>query len=150
MAWRDNMLAVYPYLLERLQGIKGIKTVLEAQALDSLTRERSLAPLDGAVYLVFDGFTPREDNSQRREQLFELGFSVILVKRHYTPSPTADSVGAILTQILKALCGFDPIDEDGKALCVRPFKAQNPLPIQYHQGYAFFPTRFVCDVAVLS
>ena len=148
-AWHDDFLAVYPYLIKRLQSIPNLKAVLESKDLDALTRDKKLLPHDGAVYLVFDGFTPNTDNNNRREQSFELSFSVILVKRQHSPSPDLDSIGRQLTQITKALLGFDPVDEHGKALCAKPFKAAKAMPVQYFDGFGFFPMRFVSEVSVL-
>lgn len=149
-AWRDNILACYPALLARLSGVTGVKKVCEAKELASLGSGKERVPLDGAVYVVWDGFTPASDNDGRRAQTLELGFSVILAKRNYTPKPETGDVGSTVTGIAKALQGFDPCDEQGRTLVSTPFKQRSALPIRYEDGFAFFPLRFTCEVAVLA
>lgn len=149
-AFADNLLACYPALLARLQGVPGVKAVLEATELTALYRERRQLPLDGAVYVVLDGFTPQADNNRGREQLIELSFSIILVKRHFTPKPQTDGVGETLTAICKALQGFDPQNAQGQALLSAPFVQANAIPIRYEDGFAFFPLRFTAEVAVIA
>ena len=56
--YTDNILACYSALLERLAVVPGVKRVLEAPDLEALAADRKIRPDDGAVYLVFDGFTP--------------------------------------------------------------------------------------------
>lgn len=149
-AFADNLLACYPALLARLEGTQGVKKVLEAVDLAALNGERKQLPLDGAVYVVLDGFTPKSENNRGREQLIELSFSIILVKRHFTPKPQTDGVGETLTAICKALQGFDPQNAQGQALLSAPFVQANAIPIRYEDGFAFFPLRFTAEVAVIA
>lgn len=150
-AWSDNALACYPYLLERLNEVTQVKRVLEAADFAAISgASRTQVPLDGAVYLMLDGYTPTASNGRGREQLIEIGFSVILTKQQFTPNPAADDVGKTLTAISKALQGFDPRNEQGQALVTAPFESRTPLPIQYEDGFAFFPLRFTAEVAILS
>lgn len=149
-AFADNLLACYPALLAHLRDISGVKTVLEATDLAALNGERQQAPLDGAVYVVLDGFTPKSSNNQSREQLVEISFSLILVKRHFTPKPQTDGVGETLTAICKAMQGFDPQNAQGQALLSAPFAQASAIPIRYEDGFAFFPLRFVAEVALVA
>ena len=150
-AWNDNALACYPYVLARLKQISQVKIVQEAAEFVEISgADRKKVPLDGAVYLVLDGYTPTDSNANSKEQLIEIGFSVILTKQHITPNPNTDDVGKTLTAISKALQGFDPSDAQGRALVTEPFKSRPALPIQYEKGFAFFPLRFICEVAILS
>lgn len=148
--WRHNFLACYPVLLQRLQNVAGVKKVLEAKDLQMLTGDRRQRPLDGAVYVIFDGFTPKADNNKRREQLLELGFSIILTKTNITLKPCTDGVGETLTAIAKSLQGFEPKDEHGSNLTLTPFKQKPALPIRYEDGFAYFALRYVTDVAILA
>lgn len=150
-AWRDDILACYPYLLERLRGIDAVYQVCEAQDFAAISgKDRRQIPTDGAVYVLLDGFTPTDANARGAEQDIEIGFSVILTKQQVTPNPAADSVGKTLTAISKALQGFDPVDEQGRALTVSSFKQAKALAIQYEYGFAFFPLRFTTTVAVVQ
>ena len=150
-AWNDNALACYPYVLERLREVSQVKRVLEAADFAAISgAQRKQVPLDGAVYLILDGYTPTSTNGKGREQLIEIGFSVILTKQQFTPNPAADDVGKTLTAISKALQGFDPSDEQGRALVTAAFESRTPLPIQYEDGFAFFPLRFTTEVAIIS
>lgn len=145
---KNNFLACYPHIIKRLSEVEGVKKVLEAEDLASLGDKQM--PLDGVVYLIFDGFSPKDDNNARREQIMEIGFSIILTKRNFTPRPQAFGVGETLTALCKAMQGFDPQDEKGRALTLTPFKQTTALAIQYQDGWAYFPLRFTCDVAVLA
>ncbi len=152
-AWHDNYLACYPALVARLSGIDAVKSVQEAKDLREVTDPDSKkTPLDGAVYVVLDAFTPTTDNANGSEQDFEIGFSVILAKRNYTPDPAAGDtdLGAALTAICKAVQGFEPLADDGRALTMTAFKNKPPMPIQYKKGFGFFPLRFTTTVAVIS
>ena len=150
-AWNDNALACYPYILERLESVMQVKRVLEAADFAAISgAQRKQVPLDGAVYLILDGYTPTSSNAKGKEQLIEIGFSVILTKQQFTPNPATDGVGQTLTAISKALQGFDPSDSQGRALVTEPFTHRPPLPIQYEDGFAFFPLRFTAEVAILS
>lgn len=151
-AWHDNFLACYPALLERIKGVAGVKKVLEAQDLQALTDpKRKLPPVDGAVYVIFSGMTPTNSNNQGREQSFDISFGIILTKRNYTPKPNdTDDVGTTLTALAKALQGYEPITDDGRALTLTPFKQTNPLPMRYEDGFAFFPLAITAQVAVVA
>lgn len=147
----QNMLACYPYILQRLEGIAGVNAVLEAADLEAVTSERRIAPQDGAVYVVFDGFTPDTAAANKTVLRERISFSLILAKRRYNPNRLpygADGVGETLTAIKSAFQGYDPVDENGKKLTLEPFTARAALPIAYHEGYAFFPMRFETAAAI--
>lgn len=146
--WHDDMLVCYPALLDRLNAIPVVKKVLEIKELASLDNQ-TVAPLDGAVYVIFDGFSPVSPNHGGREQVMALGFTIILAKQQYNPTPKMDGVGATLTAICKALQGFEPI-QDGRALTLSPFVQKNALPIRYFKNYALFALRFTTTVAVMG
>lgn len=150
-AWQDDALACYPYLLDRLREVSQVNVVLEAKDFADISGEdRQQIPLDGAVYVMLDGYTPTTSNARGAEQTIEIGFSVILTKQQFTPTPDTDGVGPTLTAISKALQGFDPKDERGRALVTSPFRQRPPIPIRYKPGFAFFPTRFTAEVAIIS
>lgn len=150
-AWMTDVLACYPYLLDRLRSITQVKKVFEAKAFaDISSDDRQQIPLDGAVYVMLDSYTPTESNANGREQMMEIGFSVILTKQQFTPTPNTDGVGQTLTAISQALQGFDPKDDKGRALTVSPFRQRKPLAVLYKKGFAYFPTRFTAEVAIIS
>ena len=150
-AWHDNILACYPYVLDKLREVEQIQDVLEAQDFATISSsQRTQLPQDGAVYVLLDGYTPTSTNDNSREQTMKIGFSFILTKTNYTPLPQTHGVGETITAIAKALQGFDPTDEDGRALTTAPFKQDKPLPIRYEDGFAFFPLRFTAEVAVIT
>lgn len=150
-AWQTDILACYPYVLERLKSVAQVTQVLEAQDFaDISSAKRKQIPADGTVYVILDGYTPGSDNARGREQNMEIGFSVILTKQQVTPQPATNGVGQTITAIAKALQGFDPTDKQGRALTTEPFIQRKPLAIRYEDGFAFFPLRFTTVVAVIS
>lgn len=146
--WHDDLLICYPALLAKLKTIPQIKKVQEMKALAELDSS-SVAPLDGMLYVVFDGMTPTHSNHNGREQTIELGFTLILAKQQYNPTPKIDGVGATLSVICKALQGYEPT-QDGRALTLSPFIQKPALSIKYFKNYALFPLRFSTEVAVLA
>lgn len=147
----DNMLACYPYVLKHLRQLDGITKVKEVHDIDDLQNGRKALPLDNAVYVIFDGHRPDDNAGKGRYALEELSFSIVLTKRHYTPSNNAytpNGVGETLTTIIKHLQGFDPVDENGNNLTVKPFIRTPALPLRYREGFAFFPLRFTTQVAI--
>ena len=149
-AWHDNILACYPALLARLAQVSGVIKVIEIEDFADLDDGKKVVPLDGAVYVVLDGFTPTSIAGQNNHQTIEIGFSVILAKRKYTPTKIHNraGLGETYTAIARALQGFDPKDAQGRALTITPFVQRAALPIDYRNGYALFPLRFTTTVAV--
>lgn len=149
--WHTDFLACYPAIIEQLKTVKQIKKVFEIKELAQLSRD--IAPLDGCVYVIFDGMTPKEDNNAHKEQILELTFSIILAKSLININPThvkdgEYSLGQSLTAIAKALQGYEPMD--GKNyLSITPLVQKTPLPIRYEQGFGLFAFRFGCEVAVV-
>ena len=137
-AYHDNILACYPALLARLEAVPGVKKVYEAQEMGAIGNDRAVMPIDGAVYVILDGFTPTTTASAR-EQTIEIGFSVILAKRSYNPNrnPYRED-------------GYDPVDAAGRALTTHPFIQRPALPIDYRDGYGLFPLRFTAAVALIA
>lgn len=151
-AWQNNILACYPALLAQIATVPGVKKVHEIENFADLDDGRRVAPQDGGVYVIVDGFTPLDIAGRNTEQIIEIGFSVILAKRKYQPSKTyqIDGLGETYTALAKALQGFDPQDDAGRALTATPFKQRAALPIDYRNGYALFPLRFTTEVAIIA
>lgn len=147
--WHDDILVCYPALIDRLKAIPQIKKVLEAKDLAELDNKKTLAPLDGVVYVIFDGVSQVEADNGKRGHDLKLGFTLLLAKQQYNPTPRLDGFGATLTAICKALQGFEPM-QDGRALTMTPFVQENALAIRYFDNYALFPLRFTTTVAVLG
>lgn len=148
--WHNDILAFYPALIERLNSVSAIKKVCEAKDLEDLDTGRVQTPLDGAVYVVLDSIIPTDGNARAREQLMQIGVSIILVKRDYNPTPRLDGVGASLTAICQALQGFEPKDKDGRHYTLSPFVQDKGIAIRYNKGFAFFPMHFTTTVAILA
>lgn len=151
-AYHDNILACYPALLARLEAVPGVKKVYEVEDMGSLGNDRAVMPIDGAVYVILDGFTPTTTASAR-EQTIEIGFSIILAKRKCNPNRSlfrVDGLGETYTAIARALQGYDPVDADGRALTTQPFIQRPALPIDYRDGYGLFPLRFTAVVALIA
>lgn len=143
--WHDDILVCYPALIARLKKLPQCKKVLEIKNLADVDAGL-IAPMDGAVYVIFDGLDAKDSNNGK-EQRIQLGFSIILAKQQYTPTPKMDGVGATLTAICKALQGYQPM-QDGRALTLSPFVQKQGLPIRYFKNYALFPLRFTTTVAI--
>lgn len=148
--WHNNILACYPEILKRLEQVDGVKKVLEAQDLASISTERKQRPLDGAVYVIFDGFTLKSSNNVKSEQLIDVGFSIILTKSNLSPRPQTGGIGETITAIMKSLQGFQPVDEHGEPLTCSPLVQTQALPIRYEDGFAYFPMRFITEVAIFG
>ena len=139
--WHDDILAFYPALIERLKSVPAIKKVCEAKELEDLDAGRVQTPLDGAVYVVLDSIAPTDGNARGREQLMQIGVSIIL--------PRLDGVGATITAICKALQGFEA-KKDGRHLTLSPFVQNKGIAIRYSKGFAFFPMHFSTTVAIMA
>lgn len=147
----QNILACYPAILARMAEVPGVTAVLEAADLEAVTGDKRIKPQDGAVYVVFDGFTPDTAAISKTALRERLSFSFILAKRQYNPNRLQygeDGVGETLTAIKSVFQGFDPKDGNGQALVLEPFSARAALPIAYHEGFAFFPVRFETAVVI--
>lgn len=146
--WHDDILACYPALIDRIKSVKQVKKVLEAKDLAELDNKKALAPLDGAVYVIFDGISQVEQDNGKRGHDLKLGFTLLLAKQQYNPTPRLDGVGQTITAICKALQGFNP-EQDGRALTLTPFVQEDALAIRYFDNYALFPLRFTTTVAIV-
>lgn len=152
--WREDMLACYPALLERLGNVKQIKKVFEVKDLEQLYGDKpNIAPLDGCVYVLLDGISPKENNNNSREQMLEISFSVVLAKSFINISPShvkqGYTLGQTLTAICKSLQGFEPMQND-EYLTLTPFSQRTGMNIRYDKGFGLFALRFVTDVAILG
>ena len=145
----DNMLAVYPELLNKVRNISGVMLVKEASDLAIFMNEakekRKTAPAHGAVYVVYGGHTQDGSAGQGKLQKNTLFFTLVYCARYSEGGKsTLYETGATLTAIKKALQGWDP----GKEFVVSPFAESNSPPIEYNDGYAFYPISFTTTVCV--
>lgn len=148
-AWHEDFLVCYPAIIERLKGIQCIKKVFEAKELNELSANESIVPLDGAAYVLFDSIEPLSERGVR-ENTLQIGFSIILAKQQYTPQPKIDGLGQTLAAVYKAFNGFDPTNDEGRALVSTPFRAAKPKPILFRNSVGLFPMRFVSEVVVMA
>lgn len=144
MSWQDNFLACYPYVLDRLRQVRGISLVPLSEQV------RAGSPKDGTLYVIFDGVYPKTATDNRREQLFEIGLSVVLVKKNIASLPNMTATGECLTNIIKALQGYRPKDNMGEYLTETAFNLASSLSPDYDDNFIYYPMRFVATVAIIS
>ena len=144
MEQHQNLLAVYPHVLARLQTVPGIKTVKEIGELAELIK-RKAAPLDGAVYVVFGGATPTGEAGRGAWQTYRLYFTFIYCATYTSGARSKlPDMGTVLTRIAQAFQGWQP--EAG--LTDGAFYAENPPAPEFHDGYAFYPATYGVDVSI--
>ena len=147
-----NFLAVYPLLIDHLAGIDGIKTVQGAAELSKLLNSgkgREISPTEKALYLVFDYARPVSNANNRNQFKMAVGFTAYFVERYYPVTGlNLTATGKVLTQIMKAINGFDPQDEDGKQVLAKPFGLRPPPAAEYNDGFGIFPVSFECELVV--
>lgn len=151
MQMHDNMLAVYPELLNKVRSIIGVAVVKEASDLAIFMSEaktqRKVAPAYGAVYVVYGGHALDGSAGQGKLQKNTLFFTLVYCARYLEGGKsTLYETGATLTAIKKALQGWDP----GKEFVLSPFVESNSPPIEYNDGYAFYPISFTTTVCVAA
>lgn len=147
--WKSDFLSgVYTAIKQRLNEIDGVVRVIEAQELSAIAAKNIRQ--NNAIYLIFEGFSPKTANNRSKEQILELSFSVILLRTQLNPEPQLNGLGAMLTKICRALQGFSPSDSEGRDLVISPLKQSSAMNIQYLDGFGYFPLRFSCEVAVIS
>ena len=147
----SDFLAFLPAVIERLNTVKEIKKVLTAHELSNLDTGKSIAPLDGCVYVILDGFTPANEAGKGKNQAMDITFSVILAKQHYNKMGVGD-IGETLTAIAKSLIGFKPADPTSPklALTTSPIYLDKGASVLYQQGFALYPLRFKTQTVIIS
>lgn len=147
----DNLLAVYPHIIQRLQSINGVKVVKEAGELaelaNGLREKRRIAPLDGAVYVVYGGSKPTTQVGNGRFQTERLFFTFAYCSNYLSGSQSQlYEVGRVLTAIQQSFAGWLP--ESG--LTVSAFERTESPAIEYHDSFALYPIGFAVDVTTYS
>lgn len=141
-----NYLAVYPHILARLKTVQGVKAVKEASDLAELVKRKS-APLDGAVYVVYGGNDAEKSVNQGKFQTETLTFTFVYCGKYLSGNASnLHQVGAVLTAIQTAFQGWLP----EKHLTDDAFQRERNPPIEYHDGFAFYPIAFSVNVSVIS
>ena len=150
LAMHDNLLAVYPEILKRLEMVKEIKAIKEVGDLAELMASRAkeggkakIAPFDGAVYVVYGG-DEVPDQAHKGKQIKHTLYFTFVLCRYYRAHQrsTLHEVGAVLTAIQAALAGWDA----GKEFASSSFWRVPSPRIEYNDGYAFYPIAFAVDV----
>lgn len=145
----NNLLAVYPLILERMAAVPGVKAVKEIGELSEIVaaarEKRKVSPLDGAVYVVYGGETVADTAARSAQSKHTLHFTFILAKTYTAggKSPLYEA-GAVLTAIQTAFAGWDA----GREYTASEFRRIPSPAIEYNDGYAFFPISFATDVVV--
>lgn len=151
MHMHNNILAVYPELLKRLERINGVKAVKEAGELATLVADikekRKIAPLHGAVYVVYGGHSPADTAGKGKFQTTTLYFTIAYCARHTEGGKsTLYETGLVLTSIKRALQGWDA----GKEYVSSPFVESSAPAIEYNDGFALYPISFTTSVATTA
>lgn len=149
LAMHNNLLAVYPQILQRLQKVEGVKAAKEVGELAELLASRKdggkakVAPLNGAVYVVYGG-DQVSDQAQKGKQIKHTLYFTFVLCQVYLPNKnsTLHEIGAILTAIQAAFAGWDA----GAQYVSSPFRRVASPSIEYNDGYAFYPISFAVDV----
>lgn len=148
LAKHSNILSVYPHIIERLESVVGKGYVREIGELaEMLNKERStrtIAPTDGAVYVVFGGSTPNGDAGNKRFQREILYFTFVYCS-YYLANGQSNliKIGEKLTQIQVAFSGWDA----GVEYVDTPFARIDSPAIEYNDGFAFYPISFSVAVS---
>lgn len=150
LAMHRNLLAVYPLILQRLEKVNGVKAVKEVGDLAELMASRAkdgnkakIAPLDGAVYVVYGGDEVSDQAKSGKQIKHTLYFTFVLC-RYYRANQRSmlHETGAVLTAIQAAFAGWDA----GKDVVSGDFRRVSSPRIEYNDGYAFYPIAFAVDV----
>ena len=148
-----NILGLYPLLIDHLSGVAGVKAVFDAaklsELLNSSGKGRTTAPVEKAVYLVFDYARPVSSANNKSQHKVAVGFTAYFVERYYPNSGlNLTQTGEILTRIMSAVSGFDPKSDDGDYFVATPFALRDAPAVEYNDGFALFPVSFECSVVV--
>ena len=148
-----NILGLYPVLIDHLAAIDGVKSVLDAAKLSELlnsgSKGRITAPVEKAIYLVFDGASPVSTANNKNQHKMAVGFTAYFVERYYPNTGlNLTRTGEILTRIMQAISGFDPKSDDGDYKVVTPFALRTAPAVEYNDGFALFPVSFGCEIVV--
>lgn len=147
----SNMLAVYPHIIARLKTVPGIRSVHEvgelAALMSGVREKRKVAVHDGGVYVVFGGAVPEAGAGNGKTQSYRLHFTFALCHNYLSGGkPNLYEVGKTLTAIQAAFQGWDA----GAEYAVGPFRREPSPPIEYNDGFAFYPVSFAVDVVTVT
>lgn len=141
----DNILAVYPLVLERMKSVTGVKAVKEVGDIAELVAgaaKRKVSPLDNAVYVVYGGETVEESARRGGHIRHKLHFTFVLTKTYTAGGKSVlPEAGRVLTAIQQAFSGWDA----GAEYTVSPFVRTASPAIEYNDGFALFPLSFTVD-----
>lgn len=146
----QNLLAVYPKILERLATVEGVKAVKEvgemAELVAAAREKRRVCPVDGAVYVVFGGMVPDESAARARVQSYRLHFTFALAKTYSIGAKSRlAEVGRVLTAIAQAFNGWDSPGD-----IAEPLRQEPAPPIEYNDGYALYPLSYSTRVIIAA
>lgn len=137
----SDFLAFLPVIIQRLGNVEGVKKVFTTQELSDLDVGKNIAPIDGCVYVMLDGYSPNTESGNGKNQAIDVTFSVILAKQYYNKTSIGD-VGITLTNIAKSLIGYEPMNEKGQNLTLAAIYLDKGLNVLYQKGFALYPLRF--------
>lgn len=147
---KPNLLMILPILKNRLAEMPEIAHVQGVQELSQLAGEREIQPLDGTVYVVFDGSQPlASSNNRLKQKKKRLSFSVILAKQFYGAEDVPhedDAVGELLYAICAKLQGWQPVNEQKRPITTEPFDEVQALEPIYFDNFALYPLRFETEI----
>ena len=144
----DNLLAVYPKILERLKTVPGVRSVKEvgelANLLNTEAKRRSELALDSAVYVVYGGSTPGDNAGNGRFLRDTLYFTFVLCRHIPGGKPVLYETGQTLAAIQQAFQGWDA----GREYAAGPFQRAASPAIEYNDKFVFFPLSFTVPVVL--
>lgn len=143
-----DFLAFMPSVIERLNTIKEIKKVFIVDDLPNLTKEIDIDIFDNCVYVILYSYTPSNEVNYGKNQAMEIVFDVILTKQRHNKN--INKVGMLLTKIIKSLIGYEPMDEKGQYLTIKPLYLDKGEPILYQKDFAFYPLRFATQTVIMT
>lgn len=142
LAMHNNLLAVYPRILERMKTVPGVKSVREVgdlnHLLNSADKRRMAAAVDGAVYVVFGGSSPDDAAGMGKFVKETLYFTFVLCRHNPGEKSILYEAGATLVAIQQAFQGWDA----GREYAAGPFRRAASPAIEYNDRFVFFPISF--------
>ena len=144
---QNNMLAVYPFLIEHLSALPEIERVCGVREFAQMLDKRDIVPEDNTLYVVLDGWQPESRGANQLKKT-RLGFSLILAKRYYGAFDVPhelEAIGETLTAIRRHVQGWQPTTlKNGREvpILVEKMDETAPAPLNYFDGFALYPLRF--------
>ena len=136
------MLRALEPISERLKALSCVKDVRGANDLAQVLNGKTTG-IDGLVYLIFEGVRP-VDTATQKHQRYLAQFSVVYASQTYERNGIPLAAGKALHEILKALCGFSPLDDDKRSRQTLAW-VNGDKPMHMY-GLSLYPLRFELEL----